>query len=61
MDDKPDWKDIDRAVYLVGQQFGHETAHLSPADQIKAARNVILDMCDSIEQLASENTSEGGK
>lgn len=56
--DKPDWKEIDRAVYLVGQSFGHETAHLSAADQIKAARNVILDMCDTIEQLASESETE---
>jgi hypothetical protein len=52
--DKPDWKEIDRAVYEVGQSYGHHTAHLSPADQIKAARNVILDMCDTIEQIASE-------
>lgn len=42
------------AAYVIIQKFGHETAHLEPAEQIAVAREVIGDLIDSIIEIAQE-------
>jgi hypothetical protein len=43
---------MSEAAYLVMQLFGHETAHLDAREQMAVARECIIDLTDTLIELA---------
>jgi len=46
---------VDEAVRLVVEMYGHETAHMEPAEQAAAAAQIIIELANTVEEISMEN------
>lgn len=51
-------QEVDNAVHLVTELYGHETAHLSPTEQVNAAAAIIRQLTETIEEITLDRFAD---